>query len=181
MATSFNGSLGQTNNYSSINELITKWPTAAQNQGIQLSGIAFDGGVTNYTNPTVISNLTLATNENPKSFLSYGSIAGIGVPSSYSGWFTDVNKIRAEINHNPNTNQSQVLKVKWADNQEITSATIGLSGLLPKTSLQWAIKAMKLVCCNSLRMGRRYRPAILRSLASTLRSLKNRSVCLQMQ
>jgi hypothetical protein len=43
MATSFTGSLGQTNNYSSITELITQWPTAAQNQGIQLSGIAFDG------------------------------------------------------------------------------------------------------------------------------------------
>jgi hypothetical protein len=134
MATPINGSLGQPDNYSSINDLITKWPTAAQNQGIQLSGIAFDGGVTNYTNPSVISNLTLATNENPKSWLSYGSRGGIGVPSSYDGWFTDVNKIRADINHNPNTNQSQVLKVKWADNQEITSATIGLSGLLLKTS-----------------------------------------------
>src|SRR6476620_7139667 len=134
MATSFNGSLGQTNNYSSITELITQWPTAAQNQGIQLSGIAFDGVETNYTNPTVISNLTLASNENPKSGLSYGAVAGIGVPASYSGWFTDANKIRAEINYDPNTNQSQVLKVKWADNQEITSATIGISGLLPKSS-----------------------------------------------
>jgi hypothetical protein len=89
---------------------------------------------TNYTNPTVISNLTLATNENPKSGLSYGAVAGIGVPASYSGWFTDVTKVRAEINHDPNTNQSQVLKVKWADNQDITSATIGLSALLPKSS-----------------------------------------------
>jgi hypothetical protein len=79
MATPINGSLGQTNNYSSINELITQWPTAAQNQGIQLSGIAFDGVETNYTNPTVISNLTLATNDNPKSGLSYGAAAGIGV------------------------------------------------------------------------------------------------------
>jgi len=134
MATPISGSLGQTNNYSSITELITKWPTAAQNQGIQLSGIAFDGVETNYTNPTVISNLTLATNDNPKSALSYGGIGGIGVPGSYSGWFTDVNKLRAEINHDPNTNQSQVLKVKWADNQDITSATIGVSGLLPKSS-----------------------------------------------
>jgi len=134
MATSFTGSLGQTTNYSSITDLITKWPTAAQSQGIQLSGIAFDGGVTNYTNPSVISNLTFATNENPKSWLSYGSFAGIGVPSAYDGWFTDVNKIRAEINHDPNTNQSQVLKVKWADNQDITSATIGLSALSPITS-----------------------------------------------
>ena len=75
MATSFTGSLGQTNNYSSINDLITQWPTAAQSQGIQLSGIAFDGGETNYTNPTVISNLTFATNDNPKSWLSYGSFA----------------------------------------------------------------------------------------------------------
>ena len=131
MATSFTGSLGQTNNYSSITELITQWPTAAQNQGIQLSGIAFDEVETNYTNPTVISNLTLAPNETPQSGLSYGAPAGIGVPGSYSGWFTDATKIRAEINYDPNTNQSQVLKVKWADNQEITSATIGISGLLP--------------------------------------------------
>src|SRR4028118_167291 len=134
MATSISGSLGQTNNYSSINDLITKWPTAAQNRGIELSGITFDGGETNYTNPTVISNLTFATNENPKSWLSYGSSAGIGVPSTYDGWFTYATKIRAEINHDPNTNQSQVLKVKWADNQEITSATIGISALLPTSS-----------------------------------------------
>jgi hypothetical protein len=134
MATSFTGSLGQTNNYSSITELITQWPTAAQNQGIQLSGIAFDEVETNYTNPTVISNLTLAPNETPKSGLSYGAAAGIGVPASYSGWFTDATKIRAEINYDPNTNQSQVLKVKWADNQEITSATIGISALLPTSA-----------------------------------------------
>jgi len=131
MATSFTGSLGQTNNYSSVTDLITQWPTAAQNQGIQLSGIAFDEVETNYTNPTAISNLTLAPNETPKSGLSYGAAAGIGVPASYSGWFTDATKIRAEINYDPNTNESQVLKVKWADNQEITSATIGISALLP--------------------------------------------------
>ncbi|MEG4859124.1 hypothetical protein QUB75_16070, partial [Microcoleus sp. K1-B6] len=128
------GSLGQTNNYSSISELITQWPTAAQNQGIKLFGIAFDGFETDYLNPNVIGNLTLATNENPKSWLSYGAVAGVGVPSSYDGWFTDAKKIRAEINHNPNTNQSQALKVKWADNQDITSATIDLSALSPKTS-----------------------------------------------
>ncbi|MEG4278333.1 DUF4347 domain-containing protein [Microcoleus sp. MON1_C1] len=128
------GSLGQTNNYSSVSDLIAQWPNAAQNQGIKLSGIAFDGVETDYLNPNVISNLTLATNENPKSWLSYGSTGGIGVPSSYDGWFTDANKIRAEINHNPNTNQSQALKVKWADNQDITSTTIDLSGLTPKTS-----------------------------------------------
>ena len=134
MATSFTGSLGQTNDYSSITDLITQWPTAAQNQGIKLFGIAFDGGETDYLNPTVISNLTFATNDNPKSWLTYGTSTGIGVPSSYEGWFTDVNKNRAEINYNPNTNESQVLKVKWADNQNITSTTIDLSGLLPTTS-----------------------------------------------
>ncbi|MEG5042871.1 MULTISPECIES: Calx-beta domain-containing protein, partial [unclassified Microcoleus] len=134
MATLFTGSLGQTNNYSALNDLIAKWPNAAQNQGIKLSGIAFDGVETDYLNPNVISNLTLATNENPKSWLSYGSTGGIGVPSSYDGWFTDAKKIRAEINHNPNTNQSQALKVKWADNQDITSTTIDLSGLSPKTA-----------------------------------------------
>src|SRR4028119_86553 len=134
MATSFSGSLGQENNYSTIPDLITKWPTAAQNEGIKLFGIAFDGGETDYLNPTVISNLTFATNDNPKSWLTYGTSAGIGVPSSYDGWFTYATKIRAEINHDPNTNQSQVLKVKWADNQEITSATIGISALLPTSS-----------------------------------------------
>ena len=75
-------------------------------------GIAFDGGETDYLNPTVISNLTLARNESPKSWLTYGTSGGIGVPSSYEGWFTDVNKNRAEINYNPNTNESQALKVK---------------------------------------------------------------------
>jgi hypothetical protein len=133
-APTLTGSLGQTNNYSSVTDLIAQWPNAAQNQGIKLSGIAFDGVETDYLNPNVISNLTLATNENPKSWLSYGSTGGIGVPSSYDGWFTDVKKNRAEINHNPNTNKSQALKVKWADNQDITSTTIDLTGLSPKTS-----------------------------------------------
>jgi hypothetical protein len=128
------GTLGQTNDYSSVNDLIAKWANAAQNQGIKLSGRAFDGVETDYLNPNVISNLTLATNENPKSWLSYGSTGGIGVPSSYDGWFTDARKIRAEINHNPNTNQSQALKVKWADHQDITRTTIDLTGLSPKTS-----------------------------------------------
>jgi len=134
MPTPFSGSLGQTTNFTSVNDLITKWPTAAQNQGIKLSGIAFDGAETDYLNPTAIANLTLPTNENPKSWLSYGSSPGIGVPSSYDGWFTDTTKIRAEINYNPNTNQSQALKLKWADNQDITSATIDLSALSPKAS-----------------------------------------------
>ncbi|MEG5125539.1 Calx-beta domain-containing protein [Microcoleus sp. ARI1-B5] len=134
MPTPLNGSLGQTTNFTSVNDLITKWPTAAQNQGIKLSGIAFDGVETDYLNPQAIANLTLPTNENPKSWLSYGSSPGIGVPSSYDGWFTDTSKIRAEINYNPNTNQSQALKLKWADNQDITSATIDLSALSPKTS-----------------------------------------------
>ncbi|MEG4489229.1 Calx-beta domain-containing protein, partial [Microcoleus sp. D2_18a_B4] len=134
MATSITGSLGTSTNYSNVNDLIAKWPTAAKDQGIQLSGIAFDGVETNYTNPTALSNLTLATNENPKSWLSYGGPAGVGVASDYPGWFTDANKLRAEINFDPNTNKSQVLKVKWGDNKDITSATIGLSGLLPKSS-----------------------------------------------
>ncbi|MEG4264202.1 DUF4347 domain-containing protein, partial [Microcoleus sp. POL1_C1] len=42
-AQALTGSLGQTNNYSSVNDLIAQWPNAAQNQGIKLSGIAFDG------------------------------------------------------------------------------------------------------------------------------------------
>ena len=66
--------------------------------------------------------------------MTYGTSAGIGVPSSYEGWFTEVNKIRAQINYNPNTNESQALKVKWADHQNITSTTIDLSALTPKTS-----------------------------------------------
>ncbi|WP_293340722.1 Calx-beta domain-containing protein [Microcoleus sp. CAWBG58] len=134
MPTPLNGSLGQTTNFTSVNDLITKWPTAAQNQGIKLSGLAFDGVETDYLNPQAIANLTLPTNENPKSWLSYGSSPGIGVSSSYDGWFTDITKIRAEINYNPNTNQSQALKLKWADNQDITSATIDLSTLGIKTS-----------------------------------------------
>src|SRR6476469_6567443 len=58
-APTLTGSLGQTNNYSSVNDLIAQWPNAAQNQGIKLSGIAFDGFETDYLNPNVISNLTL--------------------------------------------------------------------------------------------------------------------------
>ncbi|MFS8118418.1 MAG: hypothetical protein ACMG55_07985, partial [Microcoleus sp.] len=135
MATPFNGTLGQTTNFSTINDLIAKWATASQNKGIKLSGLAFDGAETDYLSPAAIGNLTLATNENPKSWLSYGNAAGIGVPSAYSGWFTDVNKIRAEINYDPNTNQSQALKVKWADNQDVTSATIDLSALSSKKTL----------------------------------------------
>ena len=46
MATPFNGSLGQSTNFSTINDLITKWATAAQNKGIKLSGLAFDGAET---------------------------------------------------------------------------------------------------------------------------------------
>ncbi|MEG3939379.1 Calx-beta domain-containing protein [Microcoleus sp. S36b_A3] len=134
MPTSFNGSLGQSTNFTSVNDLITKWPTAAQNQGIKLSGVAFDGVETDYLNPQAIANLTLPTNENPKSWLSYGSTPGIGVPSSYNGWFTDPNKNRAEINYDPNTSQSQVLKLKWAEDQNINSATIDLSALSPKTN-----------------------------------------------
>ena len=135
MATPFNGSLGQTTNFSTINDLIAKWATASQNKGIKLSGVAFDGVETDYLNPTAIGNLTLATNVNPKSWLSYGSTGGIGVASAYDGWFTDVNKVRAEINYDPNTNQSQALKVKWADNQDVTSATIDLSSLSSKKTL----------------------------------------------
>ncbi|MCW6050661.1 Calx-beta domain-containing protein [Microcoleus sp. A2-C5] len=134
MPTSFNGSLGQTTNFTNVNDLITQWPTAAQNQGIKLSGVAFDGAETDYLSSATIANLTLPTNENPKSWLSYGSTPGIGVPSSYSGWFTDPTKIRAEINYDPNTNQSQVLKLKWAEDQDISSATIDLSALSPKTN-----------------------------------------------
>ncbi len=135
MATPFNGSLGQTTNFSTINDLIAKWATASQNKGIKLSGIAVDGVETDYLNPTAIGNLTLATNVNPQSWLSYGSTGGIGVASAYDGWFTDVNKVRAEINYDPNTNQSQALKVKWADNQDVTSATIDLSSLSSKKTL----------------------------------------------
>ncbi|TAG93292.1 MAG: hypothetical protein EAZ09_22685 [Oscillatoriales cyanobacterium] len=135
MAIPITGSLGQTTNFSTINDLIAKWATAAQNKGIKLSGIAVDGVETDYLNPTAIGNLTLATNVNPQSWQSYGSTGGIGVPSAYDGWFTDVNKVRAEINHNPNTNQSQALKVKWADNQDVTSATIDLSSLSSKKTL----------------------------------------------
>lgn len=70
MATPFTGSLGQTTNFSTINDLIAKWATASQSKGIKLSGIAVDGAETDYLNPSAIGNLTLATNENPKSWLS---------------------------------------------------------------------------------------------------------------
>ncbi|MEG3958794.1 hypothetical protein [Microcoleus sp. herbarium2] len=43
MATSFTGSLGQTNDGSSITDLITQWPTAAQNQVPTWFGAAYTG------------------------------------------------------------------------------------------------------------------------------------------
>jgi len=131
--TPITGTLGQSTAFNTVDELKNKWAIAAQNQGVTLTGIAFDGFATNYNNPTVINNLTLDPNPTDgKGWQSYGNKFGIGVPSSYTEWFNDPTKVRAEINYDPNTNKSQALDVQWAPNTTITNASIDLSLFVPK-------------------------------------------------
>jgi Calx-beta domain/Right handed beta helix region len=134
MATSFSGSLGRAGRYTldtaGRNAFTAEWLTASQNQQVRITGTALDGVVTDYSSPSVTTNLNLGTN----SFTTVGNVNGIGVAAAYSGWFTDPTKIRAEINYDPNTNKSQVLTLKWADNQTVQSAFIDLSQLIPKNA-----------------------------------------------
>jgi len=132
--TPITGTLGQSTPFSTVNDLIAQWPTAAQQQGVQLFGTAVDGYTTNYNDPTAISNLTLQTNPaDGKGWQTYGNTYGIGVPSAYTGWFSDASKIRAEINYDPTTQKSQQLTVRFADNQTITEAFIDLEAFAAKT------------------------------------------------
>lgn len=134
---SFSGTLGRnfayTNDPSGLNAFKTEWLTAAQNQGIEIFSNDFNGLNTNYFDPIVQSNLTLDNN----SWQSFGHINGMGVAASYAGWYTDTSKIRAEINYNPNTGESQKLTYKWTPNKSITSAFIDLSAFTPKSAEKW--------------------------------------------
>ncbi|MGA9377616.1 MAG: hypothetical protein WBV73_02345 [Phormidium sp.] len=137
MANPIFGSLGRsfayTNNATGLDAFKTEWLTAAQNQGIEIFSNDFNGTKTNYFDPTPQSNLTLDNN----SWQTFGHINGMGVAASYAGWYTDTSKIRAEINYNPNTGESQKLTYKWTPNKTITSAFVDLSAFTPKSAEKW--------------------------------------------
>lgn len=137
MANPISGSLGRnfayTNDATGLNAFKTEWLTAAQNQGIEIFSNDFNGLKTNYFDPIPLSNLTLDNN----SWQTFGHISGMGVAASYGGWYTDASKIRAEINYNPNTGESQKLTYKWTPNKTITSAFIDLSAFTPKSAEKW--------------------------------------------
>lgn len=59
----------------------------------------------------------------------------MGVAASYAGWYDIASKTRAEINYNPNTQQSQALTYKWAPVTTLTSAFIDLSLFAPKSAI----------------------------------------------
>jgi Calx-beta domain len=140
------GFLGRTGNYTNdiigLNNFQNEWIKAAQDKGITIAGktsTTFNGTGANLsllnfsTNPAQNLNNLALTNLNQAGNDTFASILGIGVADSYDGWYTNTTKIRAEINHNPNNGESQELIFKWADNQNITSTTIELSALSPKT------------------------------------------------
>lgn len=133
MANPISGNLGRnfayTNDAAGLNAFKTEWLTAAQNQGIEIFSNDFNGAKTNYFDPTPLSNLSL-----DNSWQTFGHINGMGVAASYAGWYTDASKIRAEINYNPNTGESQKLSYKFTPNKNITSAFIDLSSFTPKSA-----------------------------------------------
>lgn len=133
MALSISGVLGRSTAYTDdttgLNQFKAEWLTAAQNQKIQITGTDLDGTVTDYFNPTAVSNLSFDSDaaDEANGFKTYGDILGMGVAASYAGWYTDASKIRAEINYDPNTGQSQLLTYKWAPSTTINNAFIDLS------------------------------------------------------
>jgi PAP2 superfamily len=131
------GSLGRssvyTNDATGLNQFKQDWLTNAQNQGIQIFSTDFNGTQTNYFDPIPQSNLTLSNN----SWQTYGNVSGMGVAAAYAGWYDVASKVRAEINYNPNTQQSQALSYKWKPIANITSAFIDLSTFVPKSAEKW--------------------------------------------
>ncbi len=138
------GSLGRNTAYSNdvtgLNNFTNEWLVAADNQGVDITGATtstFNGAGANLS----LLNFSTATNQNLGNLAltnlnqpgndTFGSVLGIGVADSFDGWYNDASKIRAEINHNPNTGESQVLRFKWADNQSISNAFIDLSTFAP--------------------------------------------------
>ncbi|GET44151.1 hypothetical protein [Microseira wollei] len=137
MVNPITGSLGQNfaykNNPKGLNEFKQDWLRNAENQGIQIFGTDFNGKQTNYLDPIVEGNLTLKNNSSE----TYGNIDGMGVADVYEGWFDVGSKVRAEINYNPNTQQSQALTYKWHELTTITNAFIDLSRFDPKSVEKW--------------------------------------------
>lgn len=142
------GTLGQATNYTQdaagLAEFQAEWLTAADTQGITISGSTTstfnntgtaDLSLLNYsTNPDLnLSNLSL-TRTGQAGNDTFGDIAGIGVADSYDGWWNDSRKVRAEINYNPNNGESQVLTFTWGPNQSVQSALIDLSLFVPKSA-----------------------------------------------
>lgn len=138
------GSLGRASAYSNdatgLNNFRNEWLIASDNQGVDISGSTtstFNAGgadlsLLNFSTATDqnLNNLAL-TNLNQAGNDTFGSVLGIGVADSYDGWYNDAAKIRAEINHNPNNGESQLLRFRWADNQSVTNAFIDLSTFAP--------------------------------------------------
>lgn len=137
MPNPISGSLGQnfayTNNATGLNQFKQDWLTNAQNQGIQIFSTDFNGTQTNYFDPIAQSNLTLGNN----SWQTYGNVNGMGVAAAYAGWYDVASKVRAEINYNPNTQQSQALTYKWNPLTTISNAFIDLSTFAPKSAEKW--------------------------------------------
>ncbi|MBE9227646.1 phosphatase PAP2 family protein [Phormidium sp. LEGE 05292] len=131
------GSLGRnfayTNDAAGLDAFKKEWLTAAKNQGIEVFSNDFNGTKTNYFDPIAQSNLTLDNN----SWQTFGHTNGMGVAAAYAGWYTETSKIRAEINYNPNTGESQKLTYKWTPNKSVTSAFIDLSAFTPLIAEKW--------------------------------------------
>lgn len=146
--TPITGTLGQATNYTQdaagLAEFQAEWLTAADTQGITISGSTTstfnntgtaDLSLLNYsTNPDLnLSNLSFIRGGQAGND-TFGDIAGIGVADSYDGWWNDSRKVRAEINYNPNNGESQVLTFTWGPNQSVQSALIDLSLFVPKSA-----------------------------------------------
>ncbi|MFB2836041.1 Calx-beta domain-containing protein [Floridanema evergladense] len=173
--TPISGSLGRSTNYSNdalgLTNFQNEWLTAADNQGITINGStassfnspgSADLSLLNYsTNPDLnLTNLSFALTGQAGND-TFGNIAGIGVADSYDGWWNDASKVRAEINYNPNNNQSQELTFKWGANVSVQSALIDLSLFAPKSAEKFgdevgflqAFKDGQLVDINATRVG----------------------------
>lgn len=134
---SFSGALGRnfayTNDAAGLDAFKKEWLTTAKTQGIEIFSNDFNGTKSNYFDTTPQNNLTLDNN----SWQTFGNINGMGVAAAYAGWYTDTSKIRAEINYNPNTGESQKLTYKWTPNKSVTSAFIDLSAFTPISAEKW--------------------------------------------
>jgi hypothetical protein len=142
------GTLGRTTSYTDdatgLNNFRNEWLTAAQNQGIRITG-----STSSTFNNTGTDNLSLLNfSTNPPQNLNnlalttlgqagndtFGSQFGIGVADSYDGWWNVASKVRAEINYNPNNGQTQVLTFAWGPNQVVQTANIDLSVFASKAA-----------------------------------------------